>query len=166
MTNRASRSTSTGARVGPQEQAYLALLRTAYELERDFALFLKPHELSPTQYNALRILRGAGPEGLACNQVADRMLNQDSDITRLMDRLEKRGWVTRQRGKQDRRIIRAKISARGQSLLQELDHSVSLYVKRRMEALGERLGEFRSMLEDIGKTEWQELSEPEAGVQN
>jgi DNA-binding MarR family transcriptional regulator len=151
MTEQDSKPGSTAARVSPEEQAYVALLRTAYQLERDFALFLKPHELSPTQYNALRILRGAGPKGLACSHIADRMLSQDSDITRLMDRLEKRGLVTRQRGKQDRRIIRAKISAKGHSLLRGLDHSVSQYVKRRMEALGERLVEFRAMLEDIGK---------------
>ena len=161
-----SKPGTSGSQVSAAEQAYVALLRTAYHLDRDFALFLKPYELSPTQYNALRILRGAGPQGLACSGIADRMLNQDSDITRLMDRLEKRGLVTRQRAKDDRRVICAKISVKGQNLLQRLDRPVTDYVARRMEALGERLGEFRSMLEDIGETEWQELSESDPGIQN
>ncbi|HMK21989.1 MAG TPA: MarR family transcriptional regulator [Terriglobales bacterium] len=138
-----------GGPLGEEERAYVALLRTAYQLEWDFAGFLKPHELSPTQYNALRILRGAGSPGLPCTQVAERMMNQDSDITRLMDRLEKRGLVTRERGKKDRRVICATISAKGLTLLKNLDGPVSDYVKRRMTVLGGRLGEFAGMLERL-----------------
>src|SRR6476646_1448962 len=86
-----------------EESAYLALLRNAYGLEEEVAVWLKPHGLSATQYNALRILRGAGPEGLLCREVGARMLNRDPDITRLLDRLEKHGLVRRPRGKTDRR---------------------------------------------------------------
>ena len=149
MPERESKPGSAEAQISPEEQAYVTLLRTAYQLERDFAAFLQPHQLSPTQYNALRILRGAGSEGLACTQVAERMMNQDSDITRLMDRLEKRGLVTRERGTRDRRVICAKISAKGRGLLKNLDAPVGDDVKRRMQVLGVRLGEFAGMLEQL-----------------
>ena len=135
--------------VSEEERAYITLLRTAYQLDRDFAHFLKPHELSPTQYNALRILRGAGAEGLPCKQVADRMLNQDSDITRLMDRLEKRGLVARERGEKDRRVLYAQITPKGLAVLKTLDRPVTDYVRSRMKALENRLEDFQRMLEEI-----------------
>jgi hypothetical protein len=76
------------------EQAYVALLHTAEALQGEFAAWLKPQGLSPTQFNALRILRGAGPEGLPCREVGARMINRDPDVTRLLDRLEKHNLVT------------------------------------------------------------------------
>ena len=81
------------------------------------AEWLKPHGLSPTQYNALRILRGAGVDGLPCTEVGARMISRDPDITRLVDRLEKRGLVTRGRGTEDRRVVRARITTAGLELL-------------------------------------------------
>src|SRR5579871_3957900 len=93
-----------------QEQAFLALARAADLLATRFALWLKPRDISPTQYNALRILRGAGADGLPCSEIGNRMLTHDSDITRLVDRLEKRKWVTRGRDKSDRRVVRARIT--------------------------------------------------------
>src|ERR1700693_3902863 len=78
----------------PEEVAFLDLLRTTDMLSRPLAQVLKTEDLSATQYNVLRILRGA-PEGLTCGEVANRMLTRDPDITRLLDRLEKRGLVSR-----------------------------------------------------------------------
>ena len=75
-----------------EEEAQVALQRTADRLHWRLSEMLKPHGLSPTQYNALRILRGAGDEGRACSEIAERMINRDPDITRLVDRLERRGW--------------------------------------------------------------------------
>ena len=75
----------------------MALQRTADQLQWRLSDMLKPHGLSPTQYNALRILRGAGDEGRACSEIAERMINRDPDITRLVDRLERRGLVARSR---------------------------------------------------------------------
>jgi MarR family transcriptional regulator, organic hydroperoxide resistance regulator len=115
-----------------QEQAYLALLRTADRLQTRFAEWLKPHGLSPTQYNALRILRGAGPDGLPCSQISERMLTHDPDITRLIDRLEKRGWVARNRDKRDRRVVRARVTPEGLDLLAELDGPLSGFVRSLM----------------------------------
>lgn len=98
--------------------------------------WLKPHGLSPTQYNALRILRGAGVEGLPCTELAARMINRDPDITRLVDRLEKRGLVVRSRGVKDRRVVRASITPAGLELLQGLDRPVSEFVRGLMGHLG------------------------------
>ncbi len=82
---------------------------------------LKDFGLTGTQYNALRILRGAGPEGLPCREIGERMITHDSDITRLLNRLQDRGLVERTRAKQDRRVIYGKITAAGLKLLREMD---------------------------------------------
>lgn len=133
----------------PQERGYLALLRTADRLEGKMAEWLKPHGLSPTQYNALRILRGAGPDGLPCTEVGARMISRDSDITRLVDRLEKRGLVARSRGKKDRRVVRASITRAGLDVLRRLDQPVSEFVRGLMGNLSERsLQELVQLLEE------------------
>jgi len=120
-----------------EEEAFLALQRTADQLQGRAAEMLKPYGLSPTQYNALRILRGAGASGLACSEVGERMINRDPDITRLLDRLERRGLVRRARGRQDRRVITAHITAAGSKLLKELDHPVLEFQKQLLGGLGE-----------------------------
>ena len=82
-----------------EDEALVALQRTADRLHWRLSEMLKAHGLSPTQYNALRILRGAGDQGRACSEIAERMINRDPDITRLVDRLERRGLVgTQPRG--------------------------------------------------------------------
>ena len=80
-----------------ETEALLALQLTSDRLPREAILVLKPWDLSPTQYNVLRILRGAEPDGLPCRGIGERMIQHDPDITRLMDRLEKRGLVRRER---------------------------------------------------------------------
>lgn len=104
-----------------EEQAYIVLQRSADRLQARFAKWLKPSGLSPTQYNALRILRGAGDQGLPCSEIGERMITRDPDITRLVDRLAKRGLVTRSHDKKDRRVVRATITAAGLEQLRELD---------------------------------------------
>jgi DNA-binding MarR family transcriptional regulator len=105
----------------PEQEAFLALLWTADRLQWRLAEALKPHGLSPTQYNALRILRGAGKQGLACSEIAERMITRDPDITRLMDRLGRVGLAQRGRGDEDRRVVMAKITPKGADLLKQLD---------------------------------------------
>src|SRR5713226_6186305 len=100
-----------------EEEAFVALMRTADQLAWRGAEMLKQHGLSPTQYNALRILRGAGAKGLACSEIGERMINRDPDITRLVDRLERRGLVQRSRDKRDRRVITTRITGAGLELL-------------------------------------------------
>jgi DNA-binding MarR family transcriptional regulator len=121
-----------------EEEAFVALLRAADQLQRRAAEMLKPHGLSPTQYNALRILRGAGAEGLACSEVGKRMINRDPDITRLLDRLERRGLIQRSRGQKDRRVIRTQITSAGIDLLKGLHREVAEFHRRVLGHLGEK----------------------------
>src|SRR5579872_5783638 len=86
----------------PEERAFLDLLRTTDMLSRSLSQVLKAEDLSATQYNVLRILRGA-PEGLPCGEIASRMITRDPDVTRLLDRLEKRELISRCRETEDRR---------------------------------------------------------------
>jgi DNA-binding MarR family transcriptional regulator len=104
-----------------EEAAYLNVLRTASVLSEDVSEALKSRGLTPTQYNVLRILRGAGAVGLACGEVGERMVTRDSDITRLVDRMEKMGLVARERSTEDRRVVTTRITPEGMRLVNELD---------------------------------------------
>ena len=108
-----------------EEEAFLNLQRTGDALLHGLEAALKPVGLSPSQYNVLRILRGAEAEGLACREVAKRMVTRDPDITRLLDRLEARGLVIRARDREDRRVITVRITPEGLRLLQELEAPVA-----------------------------------------
>jgi DNA-binding MarR family transcriptional regulator len=121
-----------------EEEALVALQRTADQLHWRMSEMLKEHGLSPTQYNALRILRGAKDEGLACSEIAERMINRDPDITRLVDRLERRGLVARGRESRDRRVITTRITPAGLKLLESLDRPVEDYNWKILGPLGER----------------------------
>jgi MarR family transcriptional regulator, organic hydroperoxide resistance regulator len=102
-------------------EAHLAILRTAAELEHSFELAVKPHGITATQYNVLRILRGAGPSGLCRNEVGTRMLRRVPDVTRLLDRLEDMKLISRERGGDDRRYVTTRITAAGLKVLGTLD---------------------------------------------
>jgi DNA-binding MarR family transcriptional regulator len=103
--------------------AYLELLRTADMLSRNLSDLLKTEDLSSTQYNVLRILRGA-PDGLPCGEIGSRMITRDPDITRLLDRLEKRNLISRHRETKDRRMVMARITPGGIELLSRMDEPV------------------------------------------
>ncbi|MGH7405585.1 MAG: MarR family transcriptional regulator, partial [Candidatus Methylomirabilales bacterium] len=77
------------------------------------------------QYNVLRILRGAGPDGLACREVCERMITRDPDVTRLVDRLEARGLIARERDRRDRRVVMVRITEGGLRLLRRLDDPIT-----------------------------------------
>jgi DNA-binding MarR family transcriptional regulator len=115
-----------------EEELYLNLIRTADLLSRKGAELLKGADLSANQYNVLRILRGAGAEGLACGEVGDRMVTRDPDITRLLDRLEKRDLVKRAREKGDRRVVTARITPAGLDLLKKLDEPIQQWHKSQL----------------------------------
>jgi DNA-binding MarR family transcriptional regulator len=110
--------------VSLEAKFFVALLRVADRLAQDAELLIKTHGLTATQYNVLRILRGAGPDGLPCKRVGDRMISRDPDMTRLLDRMEKRGLITRERQTDDRRVIKTRITASGLEILKELDMPV------------------------------------------
>src|SRR5579864_8105220 len=123
-------------RVGcPEEAALLDLVRTCDLLSRGPAQVLKREDLSGTQYNVLRILRGA-PEGLACGEIASRMITRDPDVTRLLDRLERRGLISRCRETKDRRTVMARITPDGLKLLARLDEPVQAAHRRLLGHLG------------------------------
>jgi len=107
----------------PEEVAHLEMMRTMEALSHRFAQVLKAEDLSSTQYNVLRILRGAS-EGLPCGEIGNRMVTRDSDITRLLDRLEKRSLVSRCRETKDRRTVWTRITQEGLELLARLDEPV------------------------------------------
>jgi DNA-binding MarR family transcriptional regulator len=104
-----------------EEELYLSLVRTVDLLSRGLSGLLKSRGISGPQYNALRILRGAGEAGLPCGEIAARMVTRDPDVTRLLDRLQKRHLIERGRGADDRRVVSTRITADGLALLQELD---------------------------------------------
>ncbi len=123
-------------RVGSAEEAaFLDLLRTTDMLSRGLVEVLKTEDTSSTQYNVLRILRGS-PEGLPCGEIANRMITRDPDITRLLDRLEKRGLILRCRETRDRRMVMARITPEGLKLLGRLDQPVQTAHRRQLGHLG------------------------------
>jgi MarR family transcriptional regulator, organic hydroperoxide resistance regulator len=121
-----------------EEEALVSLQRTADQLHWRMSEMLKAHDLTPTQYNALRILRGARNEGRSCSEIAERMINRDPDITRLVDRLERRGLVARSREGRDRRVITTRITSAGLKLLESLDGPVEDFNRRLLGPLGEQ----------------------------
>jgi DNA-binding MarR family transcriptional regulator len=130
-----------------EEQTFVALLRTADHLQWSAAEMFKQHGLSPTQYNALRILRGAGPEGLTCSEVGKRMINHDPDITRLLDRLEGRKLIRRDREQKDRRVIKARITPAGMDLLKSMNREVAEFHRQTLGHLGgKRLQDLMQLL--------------------
>jgi len=131
-----------------EQEAYLSLLRTADALEAGIEAKLKEFGLTGAQYNALRILRGADAEGLPCSEIGQRMITHDPDITRLLNRLQKRGLVVRARAKTDRRVIHGKITAAGLKLLREMDEPVERHNREMLKHVrpGE-LGQLIGLLE-------------------
>jgi DNA-binding MarR family transcriptional regulator len=104
-----------------EEEAYLNIMRTSNTLNQGIAELLRGHDLTQAQYNVLRILRGAGESGLNASEIAGRMISRDPDVTRLVDRLEKRGLVDRWRCSEDRRVVWTRISQTGLDLINPID---------------------------------------------
>ncbi len=115
-----------------REEAILNVWRTADVLAQRLHSLLKVRGMSQTQYNVLRILRGAGTQGLPCGEIGSRMLTHDPDVTRLIDRLVHRGLARRARLRKDRRVVLAKITPAGMSLLADLDPFVGQLIDRMM----------------------------------
>lgn len=143
-----------------EEEATLNLLRTADRVMGYFETFFKPTGLTPTQYNVLRILRGVSPKGVACQMIARWMITRDADLTRLLDRLESRGFIRRQRQQDDRRVVHIFITEAGLQQLSELDSATvemnqmifGQVEKQRITGLIELLEHVRNQLEQANKT--------------
>src|SRR6202050_5388129 len=135
MTKPVGSGKSQGSLGCPEEAAFLDLLRTADMLSRGLVEVLRTEALSSTQYNVLRILRGT-PQGLPCGEVANRMITRDPDVTRLLDRLEKRGLISRPRETEDRRTVRASIAPEGLKVLARLDEPIQAAHRQQLAHLG------------------------------
>jgi len=130
----------------PEEDAFLEIVRTADSLSRALVGIMKEEDVSPAQYNVLRILRGA-PEGLACGEIGARMITRDPDITRLLDRMEKRELISRSRDNKDRRMVTTKITSTGLGLLARLDEPIRRKHQEQLGHLGtERLQRLSELL--------------------
>lgn len=132
-----------------EHEAHLSLQRTAAQLEHEFDGVVKPHGITSTQYNVLRILRGAEPSGLCRNEIGARMVRSVPDVTRLLDRLEEARLVTRERGSEDRRLVRTRVTAEGLSLLAALDPVVDAAHRDGLGRLGD--GRLRSLIDLLGR---------------
>src|SRR5260370_198839 len=104
-----------------EDQTCIALLKAADTLAQEAEQLLKANGLTGAQYNVLRILRGAEPQGLACRTIGERMISHDPDMTRLLDRMEKRSLITRRRQSDDRRVVKTRITSGGLGILQRLE---------------------------------------------
>ena len=121
-----------------EEEAALSISRTAAVLEHRVSQHLKVHGLTPSQYNVLRILRGAGPEGLCRNEVGTRLVNQVPDVTRLLDRMEDTGLISRQRGSADRRYVTTRITRKGLDLVDRLDQPMRELLQAQLGHVGKK----------------------------
>jgi DNA-binding MarR family transcriptional regulator len=107
-----------------KHEAHLSIQRTAALLQHEFEGAMKPHGITATQYNALRILRGSEPDGLCRNEIGERLVRQVPDVTRLLDRLEDLKLISRERGGQDRRFVTTRITRSGLRLLDALEDRI------------------------------------------
>ena len=133
-----------------EEETVLNIMRTAGVLTQQLTDLLQPFDLSTTQYNVLRILRGAGDAGVTCKDISGRMVTREPDITRLLDRLEKRALITRDRARSDRRFITVRLTGAGLELVNLLDRPVREFHRQAMKhCTGGRQRELIDLLECV-----------------
>jgi DNA-binding MarR family transcriptional regulator len=121
-----------------EEEVFLNLQRTAQALSSAMAEIFKSVDLTPVQYNVLRILRGSRETGLLCGEISERLVTKDSDVTRLLDRMENRGLVVRERPARDRRAVVSRITEKGLEILTELDAPMIAGIKTQFGNLSDR----------------------------
>jgi DNA-binding MarR family transcriptional regulator len=131
------------------QEAHLSVARTQALLEEGMERLLKPYGVSPTQYNVLRILRGAGAGGLCRHEIRDRLINRMPDVTRLIDRMEEAGLVTRCRSTEDRRVVTTELTVAGRQLVDQLDGPVAEEHQRRLGHL--EAEELRTLVTLLGR---------------
>jgi len=149
-----SKSKDSCKSVSLEERLFVAILKVADSLSQDSEQLIKSAGLTAAQYNVLRILRGAEPEGLACSGIGERMISHDPDMTRLLDRMEKRSLITRQRQKDDRRVVKTHITEEGLVLLKKLDLPIREHHKRKFQHVSQsRLKALEQLLVELGTRE-------------
>lgn len=134
----------------PGHEALLNVLVTASWLDSMMAATMAPFDITPAQYNVLRILRGSHPEKMTCSDIGSRLLDRTPDVTRLLNRLEKAGFITRGRSRTDRRVVQVAISAAGRDLLDRLQPAVDDVQRRLSRHLGDdELAHLSALLERL-----------------
>ena len=131
-----------------EEEVYIAIRLTSEMMDQPWVRYLRKTEgISPSQYNLLRILRGAGVNGRTMSEISDRMINRDPDVTRLADRTVKLGLARRMRDEVDRRVVKLFITEKGLEMLDRLDEAVVVFLKQALGSLGpKRLRMLRDLL--------------------
>jgi DNA-binding MarR family transcriptional regulator len=135
---------------GIEHEALLNIQRTSSFVVHTLQQLLRRHGLTESQYNVLRIMRGAGPDGLRCTEIGERMIARDPDVTRLVERLQRSRLVERRRDAKDRRVIYSRITDQGLKILEELDPEVDATSKAMFSHMtAEKLGVLIQLLEDV-----------------
>jgi DNA-binding MarR family transcriptional regulator len=149
-----NKSNCTSTALPLEDHIFVVILKTADGLSQQAEQLIKSAGLTMAQYNVLRILRGAEPDGLLCRGISDRMISRDPDITRLLDRMESHGWITRQREKEDRRVVKTRITEEGLAVLKKLDQPVREMHKGQFSHMSaSQLKTLAKLLEEVGKRE-------------
>lgn len=130
------------------DEALLSILRTATVLEHGSNEILRPHGITMTQYNVLRILRGAGARGLCGKEIAERLISRVPDVSRLLDRMEQTGLLGKERDAGDRRHITARITAKGRRVLEKATPALTDFGRGRVERLSART--IDALIEGLG----------------
>lgn len=134
----------------PAHEAVVSLLKTTDSLHARIALLLDPHQITPQQYNVLRILRGAGAAGLCRNELGERLVTPVPDVTRLLDRMADLKLIARQRSDEDRRLVRTHLTAKGLDLVNSLDTPLRTAHRERLKSISrQRLRDLADTLAEI-----------------
>lgn len=144
-----------------QSLVFVSLLRTADAFTRGAEALVKTAGLSGAQYNILRILRGAGDDGLGCSEIGCRLISRDPDITRLLDRMESRGLIARARETKDRRVVKTRITAEGLRILGGLDEPVQQLHRNQLRRLPEKKLRQLLLLLEQARAQGEECQSPE-----
>lgn len=135
-----------------EQEVFVNLVRTSGRLVGGLSRALRPYGLSEPQFNVLRILRGAGPSGLPCQAIGERLISRAPDITRLLDRMFEAGLIERTRSDDDRRVVVSRLAKKGRRVLQQLDQPVEDLHRRQFSALtGAELRELGRLLHTVAE---------------
>lgn len=133
----------------PEHEVFLALQHLVAALVQESSELLRSAGLSGAQYNVLRILRGGGDTGMACGEIADRLISRDPDMTRLLDKLDALGLIARSRENADRRVVTTRITDGGLAILADLDEPMNALHKSQLGHLGKaKLARLLELLDD------------------
>lgn len=141
-----------------EQEASLSVERTAAVLRHGLTEALRPFGVTATQYNVLRILRGAGAEGLCRYEIGERLVAQVPDVTRLLDRMEEAGLVSRSRSSEDRRLVSTRITAEGSALVEQIEAPLSELHVRQLTRLSR--AQLRTLIDLLALVRW---GEPQGG---